>query len=1122
MRSNIFSKISTKLICLGFLLTVAVPLLSILPAHAASPTYTWTDTTHINEYIDDPFNPFTVFHQITTDDTGRPFTGLPSDLMVLESAHTDGTSCKSGITVNPLSPDAVGMDGVRITVQDSGAAIPAHFGKGELLFVRPYVTSLTARTITFNDNNGACVDNNATTVNLTGQGTGWATWLSGTTMRYLATGEVFTEKSITGGTMILNGRTNDCGTSAITIGDDTDSYITTKTATMTVPIPSSSSQHQCTTHTTTRLTITNNFSDVAVMASWQAADPSASIRIDGVSKEAAKYISVGDLYDEPQCGGDCTGFKSPIDSAGGMTLAHALNCNGTEDNIYINPYQTARNGTLTIYSLGDTTSQHACVKHTFLVNITNSYNNPTSGNPTNPTTTVQDGCPVPNGDAFRWFSCPLYTTLDDWAKNLNDAISGLLLIPVNQFFSPSFEKVFNIFRNIGVAFLVISGLLMVISQSADLELFATHTVRKALPKIVIAAVAMALLWPLLKFAITLSNDLGNWIGNLFLSVSGTVDTNYSANFGSTLADQIGVSILTILGGVALFAFLGLGGILSLLLTVVLFIFIGSLVLAFRLLLILFAILFAPVAVAATSAPFPGADKLWGFWKDTMLTTLIMGPAIMALLALGGSTSHIAASISSDNHWFGFLAIILYVAPYILIPFMFQLIGGAIGRVASWANNAHYNGGLGGVLRGYRQRTVAANTRALAAGSRYNTDDPMGRRFGVAPIGGAVNWIGGHVGAGPRSLFGFGRRGAAGRAGQTWTTPDAASKLDPKFASFSTNQEAMAALAFGNNANALSNLGYFNGAAIYQDDHDRGGTMTRAAADTEAANRLRNALSIGSTMQASPQMQVAAAQALAQSGKLIRNRSEVALLARQVGHGNRSLETAVKEQAQYIYRAQAGRADLGRDNDLDAISELNAQTVGAQKAPSVEALFGPRPGLATPTNITGTAIVDAINNAPDPNRRQHFADLLYGLQFNASTSPEQQQWIAAAVRAVQHHPTWGTGTPDDLWANAQANYLSRVRSDIRLKTDILYLRTVKDNIRLYSFRYVWGGPTYVGVMAQDLLKTHPYVIHTAADGYYVVDYAALDIPFTTLADWQATSGASGMGSLSASTRQPMEV
>lgn len=75
-------------------------------------------------------------------------------------------------------------------------------------------------------------------------------------------------------------------------------------------------------------------------------------------------------------------------------------------------------------------------------------------------------------------------------------------------------------------------------------------------------------------------------------------------------------------------------------------------------------------------------------------------------------------------------------------------------------------------------------------------------------------------------------------------------------------------------------------------------------------------------------------------------------------------------------------------------------------------------------------------------------------------------------------------------------LSKAFSDISLKTNIEYEET-KNNLQLYSFEYInnkYGKGRYIGVMAQDIEKTHPEAVSVSPEGYKMVDYSKLGIQF----------------------------
>lgn len=131
----------------------------------------------------------------------------------------------------------------------------------------------------------------------------------------------------------------------------------------------------------------------------------------------------------------------------------------------------------------------------------------------------------------------------------------------------------------------------------------------------------------------------------------------------------------------------------------------------------------------------------------------------------------------------------------------------------------------------------------------------------------------------------------------------------------------------------------------------------------------------------------------------------------------------------------------------------------------------------------------------------------------------------------HSDTWsvgvtfdfGTGTLQDRttkgpsWNGARSVYdnwdrtigLIPMVSDRRLKRDITLLATLANGMNIYSFRYLWSDTAYVGVMAQELLAKPQWrrAAVRQANGYFAVNYAALGLRMTTLADWKRDGVAS---------------
>lgn len=62
-----------------------------------------------------------------------------------------------------------------------------------------------------------------------------------------------------------------------------------------------------------------------------------------------------------------------------------------------------------------------------------------------------------------------------------------------------------------------------------------------------------------------------------------------------------------------------------------------------------------------------------------------------------------------------------------------------------------------------------------------------------------------------------------------------------------------------------------------------------------------------------------------------------------------------------------------------------------------------------------------------------------------------------------------------------------KSDRRLKEDISRVGTLDNGLPIYAFRYKAGGPMQLGLMSDDVRKTHPDAVFEHADGFDRVDY-----------------------------------
>lgn len=242
-----------------------------------------------------------------------------------------------------------------------------------------------------------------------------------------------------------------------------------------------------------------------------------------------------------------------------------------------------------------------------------------------------------------------------------------------------------------------------------------YTIRKAIPRILLAVIAINLSIYLCVAAIDISVVVGHGLNQLlvgsfvddnsFKSVG--IEANATNNIAGVLATgtTMGALFIGIYGsitavGASVISVLGL--LLPLIITVALIVLAVLFTLIIRQALLIFLTVISPLAFVCYI--LPGTEKYFKQWGDQFLRTLMVYPIIaaifamsnvMASLLLESATQQGSASMIKGNYIFaqsdavGILqiisAILVLYLPLILIPFAFKLAGGAMGAIMNAAN-----------------------------------------------------------------------------------------------------------------------------------------------------------------------------------------------------------------------------------------------------------------------------------------------------------------------------------------------------------------------------------------------------------------------------------------------------
>lgn len=307
--------------------------------------------------------------------------------------------------------------------------------------------------------------------------------------------------------------------------------------------------------------------------------------------------------------------------------------------------------------------------------------------------------------SLTWAICPIIDLLSGAVNVVDGWITDQLTINTNPIFcqttggsgkcdnagnqttASDYHKAWSSFRDIALGLMAIAGLTIVIAQALGGEVLDAYTIRKALPRLLIAAVGITLSWPLMLFLVDVSNALGLGIGHLIYAPFSNLSNNLSLGIGG------GGGVANFFFGAAGLAGIGLAAIalapiiLSFLGTAALGVFLAITVLILRQIVIILLILLAPVAIVMYI--LPNTQRVYKMWWESFFKALLMFPMIAGLIAAG----RVFSAVSLQNHTvlpqiIGFIA---YFAPYFLIPLTFKFAGAAMSGLGNFAQQAHAGG-----------------------------------------------------------------------------------------------------------------------------------------------------------------------------------------------------------------------------------------------------------------------------------------------------------------------------------------------------------------------------------------------------------------------------------------------
>ncbi len=335
------------------------------------------------------------------------------------------------------------------------------------------------------------------------------------------------------------------------------------------------------------------------------------------------------------------------------------------------------------------------------------YQGPSSfNNPSNPidisitaqtsssnTSTPTSSCNVDNG--LGWIICPVTKTLASGMDWVFKTLAGFLAVrPAETGQDTVLYRAWTYMRSIANVAFVAAFLIIIYSQLTNLGIN-NYSIKKLLPRLIVAALLVNLSYYICSVAIDLSNILGYSLQDMFIQIRNSLVGPGGNSWSLTSWESITGFILSggtaaTAGGIVLFTTLstyGIAGSLFLLLpalvTAMMAVLVALVVMAARQAVITLLVIIAPIAFVAYL--LPNTEKWFDKWRGMFMTLLVLFPAFS--LIFGGSQLAAEAIIqNADSINVVILGMLVQVAPLFITPMLIKLSGSTVARVAGLINN----------------------------------------------------------------------------------------------------------------------------------------------------------------------------------------------------------------------------------------------------------------------------------------------------------------------------------------------------------------------------------------------------------------------------------------------------
>ena len=332
-------------------------------------------------------------------------------------------------------------------------------------------------------------------------------------------------------------------------------------------------------------------------------------------------------------------------------------------------------------------------------------NDPTAKNRIDTNNPGNNGAPSPYDKCFitipliGWIMCAILNLADMTLQWFSGQVESLLFIGKNGLSDTGADsqlhQSWSAIKNITSVGILLIGLFMIMTQIFSFDFLSAYTVKKVLPRLIIAAILIQLSWFIFKNLIFLVDAVGTGLQQLILTPFSLNGNFNSLTINNILASGNGTSDFSGGNTAGLFAAMSVGvfaafaggmiGLVVIALGVLIAVLTAMFTLIIRNVLIFILLVLSPIALLAWI--LPGTQGLWKNWWSNFSKLLFMFPIIMLLFAGGAIGAKIISSAGSGlpPALAAMGAIVAYFGPLFLIPATFKYAGSAMAAASGGVN-----------------------------------------------------------------------------------------------------------------------------------------------------------------------------------------------------------------------------------------------------------------------------------------------------------------------------------------------------------------------------------------------------------------------------------------------------